>query len=102
MTPNGRATRFLAENLQYPRASFDAVLLWDLLDYLEPMLAKQMVASLTELLRPGGVILATFYSKKAVGFNRYRGAESNALQEMSSTISSAPQKAYHNREVQDL
>src|SRR2546430_1133443 len=24
MTPNGRATRFLAENLQYPRASFDA------------------------------------------------------------------------------
>src|SRR2546430_16942048 len=31
MTPNGRATRFLAENLQYPRASFDAVLLWDLL-----------------------------------------------------------------------
>src|SRR5260370_23167443 len=38
MTPSGRATRFLAENLQYPRSSFDAVLLWDLLDYLEPML----------------------------------------------------------------
>src|SRR5438445_9970921 len=30
MTANGRAVRFLAENLQYPRASFDAVLLWDL------------------------------------------------------------------------
>jgi len=29
MTPNGRgAGRFLAENLQYPRASVDAVLLW--------------------------------------------------------------------------
>src|SRR5260370_9340748 len=53
MTPSGRATRFLADNLQYPRSSFDAVLLWDLLDYLEPMLAKQMVANLTELLRPG-------------------------------------------------
>src|SRR5579863_3267481 len=26
MTPNGRAVRFLAENFQYPRASFDAVL----------------------------------------------------------------------------
>src|SRR6266568_1457512 len=37
MTPSGRARRFLAENLQYPRATFDAVLLWDLLDYLEPL-----------------------------------------------------------------
>ncbi len=50
MTANGRAKRFLAENLQYPRASFDAVLLWDLLDYLEPVLVKQIVATLTELL----------------------------------------------------
>src|SRR6266576_3029173 len=48
MTSSGRATRFLAENLQYPRASFDAVLLWDLLDYLEPALVKQMVANLAE------------------------------------------------------
>src|SRR2546427_1113593 len=30
MTPSGRAKRFLAENLQYARSSFDAVLLWDL------------------------------------------------------------------------
>src|SRR5271163_1881453 len=29
MTPTGRAARFLESNLQYPRASFDAVLLWD-------------------------------------------------------------------------
>src|SRR5437879_2479891 len=77
MTPNGRATRFLAENLQYPRASFDALLLWDLLAYLGPMLAKQIVASLTELLRPGGVILAMFHSKKPEGFQRYRVADSN-------------------------
>src|SRR6266478_8720632 len=83
MTPKGRATRFLAENLQYPRASFDAVLLWDLLDYLEPMLAKQMVESLTELLRPGGVILAMFHSKKPAGFQRYRVADSNTLQVIS-------------------
>jgi len=40
------------------------VLLWDLLDYLEPALVKQMVANLAELLRPGGVILAMFHSKK--------------------------------------
>src|SRR6059036_3973621 len=44
MTPGGRAKRFLNESLQYPKSTFDAVLLWDLLDYLEPTLAKQMVA----------------------------------------------------------
>jgi len=76
MTPSGRAARFLAEKPAIPAAAFDAVLLWDLVDYLEPMLVKQMVASLTELLRPGGVILAMFHSKKPEGFQRYRVADS--------------------------
>jgi cyclopropane fatty-acyl-phospholipid synthase-like methyltransferase len=102
MTPSGRATRFLAENLQYPRASFDAVLLWDLLDYVEPALVKQMVANLTELLRPGGVILALFHSKKPEGFQRYRVADSNTLQVISTAIICPAQKVYQNREIQDL
>jgi hypothetical protein len=102
MTPSGRATRFLTDNLQYPRASFDAVLLWDLLDYLEPMLVKQMVASLTELLRPGGVILAMFHSKRPDGFQRYRVADSNTLQVISSAVICPAQKVYQNREIQDL
>src|SRR5229473_7126991 len=102
MTPSGRAKRFLADNLQYPRASFDAVLLWDLLDYLEPMLVKQMVANLTELLRPGGVILALFHSKKPEGFQRYRVADSHTLQVISSAIICPAQKVYQNREIQDL
>ena len=102
MTPSGRATRFLADNLQYPRSSFDAVLLWDLLDYLEPMLVKQMVASLTELLRPGGVILSMFHSKKPEGFQRYRVADSNTLQVVSSAVICPAQKVYQNREIQDL
>jgi hypothetical protein len=102
MTPNGRATRFLAESLQYQRASFDAVLLWDLLDYLEPMLVKQMVANLTELLRPGGVILAMFHSKRPEGFQRYRVADSNTLQVISSAVICPAQKVYQNREIQNL
>src|ERR1700731_1994397 len=39
MSPGGRATRFLDANFAYPKASFDAILLWDVLDYLEPTLA---------------------------------------------------------------
>src|ERR1700704_3058589 len=102
MTSSGRATRFLAENLQYRRASFDAVLLWDLLDYLEPTLVKQMVASLAELLRPGGVILAMFHSKRPEGFQRYRVADSSTLQVISSPVICPSQKVYQNREIQDL
>lgn len=102
MTPRGRATRFLSDNLQYPRSSFDAVLLWDLLDYLEPTLVKQMVASLTDLLRPGGVIFSMFHSKKPEGFQRYRVADSNTLQVVSSAVICPAQKVYQNREIQDL
>src|SRR5579863_1820659 len=50
LTPAGRAARFVQANLQYAPSSFDAVLLWDILDYLEPAVAKQSVACLTELL----------------------------------------------------
>jgi hypothetical protein len=102
MTPGGRATRFLNDNLQYPKSYFDAVLLWDLLDYLEPTLAKQMVLNLTELLRPGGVVFAMFHSKKPEGFQRYRVADSNTLQMISTAVICPAQKVYQNREIQDL
>ena len=102
MTPGGRADRFLSDNLQYQKSSFDAVLLWDLLDYLEPVVAKQTVAWITELLRPGGVVLAMFHSKKPEGFQRYRVADSNTLQVISSPMICPAQKVYQNREIQDL
>jgi hypothetical protein len=102
MTPSGRAARFLQENLQYPRVSFDAVLLWDLLDYIEPTLVKKIVGNLTELLRPGGVVFAMFHSKKPEGFQRYRVLDSNTLQVVSSSMVCPPQRVYQNREIQDL
>jgi hypothetical protein len=102
MTPGGRATRFLSENLQYPKSFFDAVLLWDLLDYLEPTLAKQVVSNVTELLRPAGVVFAMFHSKKPEGFQRYRVTDSNTLQVISTPIICPAQRVYQNREIQDL
>src|SRR5579864_6355632 len=102
ITPAGRATRFLAENLRYPNGTFDAILLWDLLDYLEPALAKQTVTAVTDLLRGGGVVFAMFHSKKPQGFQRYRIADSNTLQMISSPVLCPVQKIYQNREIQDL
>jgi len=102
VTPAARAARFLQSNLQYPNSSFDAVLLWDLLDYLDPMVSKQVVANLTELLRPGGVVFAMFHSKKPEGFQRYRVADSTTLQVIASPVLCPAQRVYQNREIQDL
>jgi hypothetical protein len=73
-----------------------------LLDYLEPVLVKQMVTKLTELLRPGGVVFAMFHSKKPEGFQRYRVADSNTLQVIATPVICQAQKVYQNREIQDL
>lgn len=102
LTPAGRAARFVQANLQYAPSSFDAVLLWDILDYLEPAVAKQTVACLTEGLRPGGIVFAMFHSKKPEGFQRYRVADSNTLQVISAKPLCPAQRVYQNREIQDL
>jgi hypothetical protein len=102
VTPTGRAARFVQANLKYSASSFDAVLLWDILDYLEPAVAKQTVGCLTEVLRPGGIVFAMFHSKKPEGFQRYRIADSNALQVIGAAPLGPAQRVYQNREIQDL
>ncbi len=41
MTPAARAERFLENTLRYPVDTFDAVLIWDLLDYLDSELVSR-------------------------------------------------------------
>ncbi len=101
-TPEARATRFLTETMQYPASSFDALLLWDTLDYLDPIVAKQTVAHLTEMLRPGAIVFAMFHSKKPEGFKRYRVLDTSTLQVLSSKPICPAQKVYQNREIQEL
>jgi|ERR1700682_1745181 len=102
VSPIGRASRFLETNLRYPASSFDAILLWDLLDYLEPVVGRQVVSCLTEMLRPGGIVFAMFHSKKPEGFQRYRVVDSNSLQVISTPALCPAQRVYQNREIQDL
>lgn len=101
-TPEAQAKKFLAENVQYAPSSFDAVLMWDVLDYLEPTLSRQVVGHLTELLRPGGVALAMFHSKKPEGFRRYRVMDTHTLQVLESKAIVPAQKVFQNREIQEL
>jgi hypothetical protein len=102
LSPGARANRFFEANIQYPTSSFDVVLLWDLLDYVDPAMATRTVAAITELLRPGGVVFTMFHSKKPEGFQRYRVADAGTLQVVSSQVICPAQRVYQNREIQDL
>lgn len=102
LSPAARANRFFEANIQYPTSSFDVVLLWDLLDYVDPAMATRTVAAISELLRPGGIIFTMFHSKKPEGFQRYRVADAGTLQVVSSQVICPAQRVFQNREIQDL
>lgn len=101
-TPEALAQKFLNDNLQYGPGSFDALLLWDILDYMEPTLGKMTINHVTEMLRPGGVVLALFHSKKPEGFQRYRVVDTHTLQVLSAKTILPAQKVFQNREIQEL
>jgi SAM-dependent methyltransferase len=57
--------RFLEETLSYPAAHFDAVLCWNLPDYLDESLVKPVIGRLWSVLKPGGMLLAFFHTRDA-------------------------------------
>src|SRR5579872_2019416 len=57
--------KFLADNLVYPAAQCDAVLCWNLPDYLDESLVKPVVGRLWSVLKPGGMLLAFFHTRDA-------------------------------------
>ena len=57
--------RFLRENLVHDAAMFDAVLMWDMADYLPEPLVKPVVARLHKTMKPGGALLGFFHTKDA-------------------------------------
>ena len=61
---------FLSGRLALPDASVDAVLGWDVFDYLAPAAAGVLAEELVRMLRPGGVLLG-FFGARASDDPRY-------------------------------
>lgn len=61
--PGYDAEGFLRQNLDFAGRGFDVVLLFDALDYLPAPLVQPVVDRLSEVLTPGGYLLAFFHSK---------------------------------------
>ena len=101
-SPAARAERFLNSNLRHAPESFDALLVWDMLDYLDRETMSHVVARLATMVRDRGAILAVFHARLPVGFQRYRVLDAHNLELVPSSPLVQPLHIYQNREIQNL
>ncbi len=96
--------RFLDENLRFERQEFDAVLFWDLADYLPEPLVKPVIERVQVGMKPGAILFSFFHTKDAgaeAPFYRYNIASKDTLE-----FQPAPpfklQRVFNNRHVENL
>ncbi len=109
--------RFLAENLLYEPATFDAVLFWDTPDYMHADLVKPLVQRIHRILKPKGLLLGYFHTRDAgadAPYHRYHIAGHDTL-ELQRIPPTAPgreedrryhhfrlQRVFNNRHIENL
>lgn len=95
---------WLQANLDFEPERFDAVLLWDLVDYMPEALVKPLMARLTKILKPSGTILAYFHTRDAgaeAAFFRYHIHDKETLQ-LRPGAAYRLQRIFNNRHVENL
>jgi len=102
LTPEARAEKFLETTMCYPDNTFDAVLMWDNLDYLDNELMSRLAARITSLVRDGGVVFAMFHTRKPVLFHRYKVVDAQNLELIPASCPFQPQRVFQNREISNL
>lgn len=95
---------FFRENLSHSGQKFDAVLCWDVPDYLHESLVKVLVERLAAIMKPGGVLLAFFHTKDAgpdAPYYRYHISGKDSL-----SLQRGPQfrlqRVFNNRHIENL
>jgi 2-polyprenyl-3-methyl-5-hydroxy-6-metoxy-1,4-benzoquinol methylase len=96
--------KFFEENFAYGEGQFDAILCWDIADYLPEPVVKPMIEKVHQMLKPGGTMLAFFHTKDAgpdAPYFRYNIAQHDAL-ELVEGPSFRLQRVFNNRHVENL
>ena len=96
--------RFMAENLDHEKELFDAVLLWDVPDYLDESLVKPVVERIHKVTKPGGLLLGFFHTRDAgpdAPYYRYHIADKQTL-EMQRGPQFRLQRVFNNRHIENL
>lgn len=98
------AEKFFSENLDYPEAQFDAILGWDIPDYLHEALVKPMVERIHKILKPSGILLAFFHTKDAgpdSPYCRYHIVNGEVL-DLEPRHDFRLQRIFNNRHIENL
>ncbi|MGC2743104.1 MAG: class I SAM-dependent methyltransferase [Candidatus Angelobacter sp.] len=98
------ATKFFAENLDYAADQFDAILFWDVADYLPESLVKPLVERLQAMLKPKGHLLAFFHTKEAGAeslYSRHHIVQKDTL-ELEPIQGFKLQRIFNNRHIENL
>jgi hypothetical protein len=96
--------RFLRENMAFQREEFDAVMFWDLADFLPEPLVKPLIERIQVAMKPGGIMLAFFHTKDAgpeAPFYRYNIATRDTL-ELQPARAYRLQRVFNNRHIENL
>jgi hypothetical protein len=110
IVPNGEGgntidvERFLSQNLRFERQEFDAVMFWDLADYLPEPLVKPVIERIHVGMKPGAILFSLFHTKDAgpqVPFYRYNIASKDTL-ELQPSAPFKLQRVFNNRHVEQL
>jgi hypothetical protein len=98
------AAKFFAENLDYSADQFDAILFWDVADYLPENLVKPLVERLQAMLKPKGHLLAFFHTKDAGNeslYSRHHIVQKDTL-ELEPLQGFKLQRIFNNRHIENL
>jgi 2-polyprenyl-3-methyl-5-hydroxy-6-metoxy-1,4-benzoquinol methylase len=97
----GEFGAFLARRLAHPEHSVDAVLCWDLFDYLDKPSAQALGAALARLVKPGGALFGFFATAAATDqhYTRFVVVDDTTLEHRTYPGSRARQLVLLNRDV---
>jgi 2-polyprenyl-3-methyl-5-hydroxy-6-metoxy-1,4-benzoquinol methylase len=100
----GRIEYFLRNALDYPECHFDGVLLWDVLEYVEPPLLAAVIERLRQIVRPNSHLLAFFHSDdklESVPYYSFRILDVKTLQ-VAQSGTRRPARLFNNRGLEKL
>lgn len=95
---------FLEQRFTYEPESLDAILCWDVLDYLERPAATVLARQVVQWVKPGGVVLCFFNMVASTSplYTRYVIADAGHLHYRTSPAAHPRRTVYQNRDIDRL
>ena len=95
---------FLEQRFSFEPESLDAVLCWDVLDYLDKPAATSLATQIVRWLKPGGVVLCFFSTaaNPAPVYTRYVITDTEHLRHRTSPAAHGRRTVYQNRDIERL